>query len=67
MTSKKTWTSILLAAVIALCLSSFALGQEIMGSIVGTVKDSAGAVVPGATVTITDPSKDNLWNNLDRQ
>src|SRR6185369_12441630 len=48
-----------LAAVIALCFSSFAFGQEIMGSIVGTVKDSAGAVVPGATVTIMDPSKDN--------
>jgi hypothetical protein len=43
----------------ALCLSGLAIGQELNGSIVGTVKDSAGAVVPGATVTITDPSKDN--------
>ncbi|PYT01058.1 MAG: hypothetical protein DMF63_05185 [Acidobacteria bacterium] len=60
MTSKKTWTSILFAAVIALCLSSLAIGQEISGSIVGTVRDSSGAVVPGAHVTITDPSKDNL-------
>lgn len=60
MMSKKTWSSILLAMAITLSLSGFALGQEIMGSIVGTVKDSAGAVVPGATVTITDPSKDNL-------
>jgi hypothetical protein len=41
------------------CLSGFMLGQELYGSIVGTVKDSAGAVVPGATVTISDPSKDN--------
>ena len=60
MTSKKTWTSILLAMAISLCLSGLAIGQELNGSIVGTVKDSAGAVVPGATVTITDPSKDNL-------
>jgi hypothetical protein len=59
MTSKKTWTSILLAAAIALCFSSFAFGQEVTGSIVGTVRDSSGAVVPGATVTITDPSKSN--------
>lgn len=59
MTSKKTWTSILFAMAISLCLSGFVIGQEINGSIVGTVKDSAGAVVPGATVTIIDPSKDN--------
>ena len=60
MTSKKTWTSILFALAISLCLSGFVIGQEITGGIVGTVKDSAGAVVPGATVTVTDPSKDNL-------
>src|SRR5436190_4856646 len=59
MTSKKTWTSLLLGTVIALCLSSLAFGQEITGSIVGTVKDSSGAVIPGATVTVTDPSKND--------
>src|SRR5687767_13480639 len=59
MISKKTWSSILFALAISLCLNSLAFGQEISGSIVGTVKDTAGAVVPGATVTITDPSKDN--------
>jgi len=30
--------------------------QETTGSIVGTVKDSSGAVIPGATVTATTPS-----------
>ena len=59
MMSKKTWSSILLTLALSLCFSSLSIGQEISGSIVGTVKDSAGAVVPGATVTITDPSKDN--------
>lgn len=44
---------------ISLCLSGFVIGQEVTGSIVGTVRDSSGAIVPGATVTITDPSKDN--------
>ncbi len=59
MMSKQTWSSILLALAMSLCLSGLAIGQEISGSIVGTVKDSAGAVVPGATVTVTDPAKDN--------
>ena len=59
MMSKKTWSSILFAVAITLCLSGFVLGQEVTGSIVGTVKDSAGAAVPGATVTITDPAKGN--------
>jgi hypothetical protein len=59
MTTKKTWTSILLAMAISLCLSGLAIGQEVTGSINGTVKDTSGAVVPGATVTITDPSKGN--------
>lgn len=34
--------------------------QEITGTINGTVKDSSGATVAGATVTITNPAKDNL-------
>ena len=36
-----------------LCLSSSAFGQETTGSIEGYVKDSAGAVVPNITVTIS--------------
>jgi hypothetical protein len=32
---------------------SFAYAQETTGNIQGTVKDPSGAVVPGATVTIT--------------
>ncbi len=58
--SKKNWGSIFCAMAFALCLSTFALGQEVTGTIVGTVKDSSGSVVPGATVKITDPSKGDL-------
>ena len=43
-----------LAAVLLLGLSAVAFGQEITGTIGGTVKDSSGASVRGATVTITD-------------
>jgi hypothetical protein len=56
---KNTWSSILLAAAIALVASGLTFGQETTGSIVGSVKDAAGAAVPGATVTVTDPTKDN--------
>ena len=58
--SRKSWGSILCALAFALCLSGLALGQEITGSIVGTVKDASGSVVPGATVTISDPSKGDI-------
>ncbi|QYO67482.1 TonB-dependent receptor [Leptolyngbya sp. 7M] len=35
-------------------------GQEITGTIVGSVRDATGAAVAGATVTISDPSKNNI-------
>ncbi|MGE3466957.1 MAG: carboxypeptidase regulatory-like domain-containing protein, partial [Pyrinomonadaceae bacterium] len=57
---KKTFGSILFVLVLALALSMSALGQEITGSIVGTVRDGNGAAVAGATVTVTDPSKGDL-------
>jgi hypothetical protein len=41
-----------------------ATAQEITGSINGTVRDSAGAVVPGATVTITDAGKNVVVRNI---
>lgn len=57
---KKTLSSILFAIAISICLSGMVIGQEITGAIVGTVRDSAGAAVPGANVTITDPSKGDI-------
>jgi Carboxypeptidase regulatory-like domain/TonB-dependent Receptor Plug Domain len=41
----------------ALSLSVIALGQVTTGTILGTVHDSTGAVVPDANVTITDTGK----------
>lgn len=50
---------LLLAAVLLLSLSAAAMGQEITGSIVGTVKDVNGAAVAGATITAAIPRQDN--------
>src|SRR3954471_8640898 len=44
----------LLIVVIMSCLGTFAAAQEVTGTIVGTVKDKSGAVVPKAAVTITN-------------
>src|SRR6266487_526589 len=45
-----------LFVTLALCLglTGIAVAQEVTGSIVGTVKDANGAVVKGATMTITN-------------
>jgi hypothetical protein len=46
----------LLVALLACVMSSTmaAYGQSTFGSIVGTVKDQSGSVVPGATVTLVN-------------
>ena len=43
-----------MAILVALLPLSPAHGQTIQGSIIGTVKDNTGAVVPGATITLTN-------------
>ena len=45
------------AFTMCLALCGLALAQEITGNIGGSVKDSNGAAVPGASVTITDTAK----------
>jgi len=47
----------LLGAIVAFCLAfhtSFLAAQELAGTINGTVTDSSGAVIPNATVTVTE-------------
>ena len=52
-----TRVSMLLSIVSLLSLSPLAFGQAVYGSIYGTVTDTTGAAVPGATVTVTDEAK----------
>ncbi len=47
-------------AVFGLFLCNLVSAQEITGTIIGTVRDGSGAVVPNASVTISDPSKNNI-------
>ena len=48
---------VVLAITLLLAMVIPAVAQQVTGSIAGTVKDSSGAVVPGATVTLTDTDK----------
>src|SRR5437016_4477167 len=50
--------------MISISLMTQAFGQEITGSIVGIVKDSNGAAVSGATVTIKDTDKNIVVRTL---
>ncbi|MGA8529867.1 MAG: carboxypeptidase-like regulatory domain-containing protein, partial [Acidobacteriaceae bacterium] len=51
-----TWLSVLLIAVFPFCEMPRAHAQSTYASIHGTVTDTSGAVVPGATVTVTNTS-----------
>jgi len=51
---KNRFKSITLLVAVLRCLSTVGFAQETTGSIEGTIKDPAGAVVPNVTVTITN-------------
>src|SRR6266702_6314820 len=52
-----TQVKVLLTAVCLVALSPVAFGQAVYGSIYGTVADPTGAIVPNATVTVSDVAK----------
>ena len=47
----------LISVVCLLAFSPSAFGQAVYGSIFGTITDTTGAAVPGATITVTDEAK----------
>lgn len=56
----KSLKAVFLTAILCLGFGAISVSaQEVTGSIAGTVKDSNGAPVAGATVTISDTAKDN--------
>ena len=57
MQTQKLRTLVLAVTLGALCLPNLSHAQAIYGSIFGTVNDNTGAVVPNATITVTDESK----------
>src|SRR3989441_9111998 len=57
-TSKRRMTSCLFSTTLVVLLFSFALfAQGNFGRILGSVKDSTGAVIPGASVSIIDKDR----------
>lgn len=48
------WILFVVAGLVAFPLASQSFAQSTFGSIVGTVKDQSGSVVPGATVTLVN-------------
>lgn len=57
---KKTLSVAGTALMLIFVLCGANIAQEITGGINGTVRDANGSAVPNATVTITDPTKDNV-------
>ncbi len=53
----KLFRGVALFGVCFLLMSSQSFGQAVYGSIFGTVTDTTGAVVPNATITVTDSAK----------
>src|ERR1700757_651744 len=51
------WGRLALIAALALFLSTASHAQAVYGTIFGSVTDSTGAAVPGATITVTDTNK----------
>src|SRR5436190_10461638 len=54
--TRMKWTARLFALVLAgLLLTTGVFAQTSIGTVEGTVKDEQGAILPGATVTLTGP------------
>ncbi len=52
---KSTITTLLLSILVLFCVSTAARAQSATGRIVGTVQDTSGALIPGATVVAINP------------
>ena len=48
---------LLLAILVPFCLLTYGRAQQQTGELTGQITDSSGAVIPGATVTVTNPAR----------
>jgi hypothetical protein len=51
---RRSWGGVLFGLILLLACASSARGQFETASVVGTVRDQSGAVVPDAKVTLTN-------------
>jgi Carboxypeptidase regulatory-like domain/TonB dependent receptor len=54
---KSLWVTAAGLCLLSILFASFAVGQAVYGSILGTVTDASGAAVTGAKVTVTSQTK----------
>src|SRR5438093_10829589 len=54
--------SVLYLTITTLLVAVCVYGQATSGSVIGTVADPAGAVIPGAKVTITSQERGTVYN-----
>ena len=60
MFSHKFFGKTLIVSLVFACLAVFSPAQETTGSISGTVTDASGAVIKGATVTLTNTDRNQV-------
>jgi hypothetical protein len=54
---RRSWTVFAVTAIVLLAIASAAPAQITTGSVAGTIKDTSGAVIPGAPVTLTSETR----------
>lgn len=62
--SRRIWLGCLLAVMCFLSISGRLFAQEITGTILGTVTDTTGAIIPNATVTIRNVDRNAVQRTL---
>jgi hypothetical protein len=62
--TRSVFTALLLAIAVVFALPGTAFGQTFRGGINGTVTDQSGAVVPGATVEVTETATNSIHKTV---
>src|SRR5260370_6609321 len=60
-TQSLRWGLVVMALVAILCSANAAWGQEVTGTMTGTITDASGAPLAGASVTAKDMDRGTVW------